>query len=127
MGNVLSCLSCPERVDIRLTVPPPGPVPLPPPPPAPAPNRSSRPEVIPGTAIGSSTAASTPTTASRRPAAPSGDGSHRSTSRPSPVNRRPNRRTRSTLSVASSHRYPLAATTKVRNMTLSVCTITGIE
>ena len=82
---------------------------------------------MPGTAIGSSTASTTPTTASRRPAAASGDGSHTSTSRPSPVKRRPNRRTLSTLSATSSHRNPKAPITNGSTGTVSGYTATGTE
>ena len=84
--------------------------PLPPPPRAgprcPGPTGRADRRSSPARRAAAATASATPTTASRRPAAASGDGSQTSTSRPSPVNRRPNRRTRSTLSVTSSQRYP---------------------
>jgi hypothetical protein len=108
------------------------PVPPLPGPPVPLPvptwvSELSRPVLRPGTISGSSTATATPMTASRRPAAASGEGSHTSTSRPSPVKRRPKRRTRSTLSATSSHRKPVAPTMNGITGTLSTKTATGTE
>ena len=101
-------------------------MPLPGPLPGPYPfSRDSTPLVMPGRNSGSATATATPKNASRRPAADSGDGSQTSTPRPSPVNRRPNRRTRSTLSVTSSQRNPSAPMMNGIGETLSTWTNTG--
>ena len=108
---VLLLFSWPARVPKRSTDPfrqTPWQVPFPLPVPLPPPSAGISARDRPGVATGITIASSTPTRARRRPTVASGDGSHMSTPRPSPVKRRPNRRTRSMLSVTSSHMKPAA-------------------
>ena len=121
-------VNCPANVARRSTVFEPLhdeqlPDPLPSPPTVPS--TPTRPFPKPGVAIGSRMARATQPTAMRRPTAANGEGSHMSTPLPSPVKRRPNRRTRSTLSVTSSHRNPAAPIANGMNDTLLRSIATG--